>query len=78
LNTSREWWGSILGAGDTIIDGQNIDGQVFANNVTVNNSGEIHFDKFSAIPEPADGAALTGLAALAAIAARRRILRARC
>jgi choice-of-anchor A domain-containing protein len=70
LTTSREWWGSILGANASITDDQDIDGQIFANNLTVN-SGELHYDEFTPIPEPAAYAVLLGLAVLAVAITRR-------
>jgi choice-of-anchor A domain-containing protein len=76
LTTSREWWGSILGPDTTITGTQNFDGQIFADNLSGVND-ELHYDKFIVIPEPATDAALIGLAVLtAAIARRRRLLKA--
>ncbi|MGA3006761.1 MAG: choice-of-anchor A family protein [Opitutaceae bacterium] len=71
LTTDREWWGSILGVGASITDDQDIDGQIFADNLAVN-SGELHYDQFAPIPEPSTYATLAGLAALAVAAAHRR------
>jgi choice-of-anchor A domain-containing protein len=70
LTTSREWWGSILGVNTSITDDQDIDGQIFAKNLTVN-SGEIHYDQFTPIPEPATYAALIGLTVLVVAITRR-------
>lgn len=82
FTTSGQWDGSLLDVGGTVTNGGNdIYGQIFAGGFVDNSNNEIH-DKFFvpvAIPEPADYAALAGLAVFAAAAVRRRwMLKAGC
>jgi len=76
FTTASQWDGSLLDVGGTVTNNNNdIYGQIFSSSFVDNNNNEIHDDFFvpALIPEPADYAALVGMAALATVVLRRRI-----
>ncbi|MDX2187940.1 MAG: choice-of-anchor A family protein [Opitutaceae bacterium] len=70
LTTNRHWYGSILAPDSSLVMGENLDGQIFAEDLTFN-SRELHFVKVSAIPEPSAFALLAGVGVLGVVGAKR-------